>query len=165
MKYILLTATLMLSLSMMAQNEGDRSKRGEKIEQQRIAFITSELDLSVEEAQNFWPIYNDYQKRKKELEADRKSVRPSDDLTEQEASNLLSQVLEAKKRNVELELEFMDKLERTLPATKRLKLVRSERKFKQSVLSRYKKRMKRGEKMKEKAEKKEKRKNERFEEK
>ena len=34
--------------------------RSEKIEALKIAFITKELNLSPEEAQRFWPVYNNY---------------------------------------------------------------------------------------------------------
>ena len=67
MRYLLLTATLMFTINLSAQREGKRAERIEKIEQQRIAFITTDLDLSVEEAQAFWPLYNDYQSMKKEI--------------------------------------------------------------------------------------------------
>jgi predicted O-linked N-acetylglucosamine transferase (SPINDLY family) len=39
----------------------------EKIESQRIAFITQELDLTPAEAQAFWPVYNEYDKKRHEL--------------------------------------------------------------------------------------------------
>lgn len=162
MKYLLLITTMMLTISLSAQRE--RGERGEKIEQQRIAFITTELDLSVEEAQTFWPLYNDYQNSKKEAGQDRKVEKKVDDMTEDESRLILSQAMDAKRKHTDLEIEFMNKLETVLPAKKRLKLLGAEREFKKSVLKRYKKRMKRGEKMEEKKGKNEKRKKERKEE-
>ncbi len=38
----------------------------EKIQNERIAFFTKELDLTTEEAQAFWPVYNDVQKEKRD---------------------------------------------------------------------------------------------------
>ena len=146
MRYLLLITTMIFTISLSAQREGERAERGEKIEQQRIAFITTELDLSVEEAQAFWPLYNDYQSAKKEIGTDRKAENRIDDMTEEESRIMLSRAMEAKREYTNLEIEFMNKLERVLSAKKRLKLVRTEREFKKSVLKRYKKRMKRGEK-------------------
>lgn len=37
-------------------------KHAEKIEALEVAFITKELDLTPEEAQQFWPVYNQYSK-------------------------------------------------------------------------------------------------------
>lgn len=39
-----------------------RQQRFERIETEKIAFITKELDLSSREAQRFFPIYNEYRK-------------------------------------------------------------------------------------------------------
>lgn len=158
MRYLLLITTMMLAISLSAQKRvGEKGKRGKKIEQQRIAFITTELDLSVEEAQVFWPIYNDYQNSKKEIGKNRKSENQIDDLTEEESQLKLSQAMEAKRRHVDSEIEFMSKLENVLSAKKRLKLVRIEREFKKTVLKRYQKRMKRGQKGEERKAKREER--------
>ena len=156
MRYLLLLTTMILAFNLSAQEGEERGKRGEKIEQQRIAFLTTELDLSVEEAQNFWPLYNDYQKRKDEIGLDKGSDKNFEDLNEEESSLMLSKIMDSKRRFLDLESEFMKNLENVLPAKKRLTLLRSEREFKMSVLKRYKKRMKRGEKMSDKKEKKEK---------
>lgn len=63
MKKILLIITLfVVSLSTVkAQQDDDREKRGEKIQALKIAFITQKLDLTADEAQKFWPVYNRYE--------------------------------------------------------------------------------------------------------
>jgi hypothetical protein len=54
MKRILLFICFALSFMLgVAQN-------GERLEALKIAYITKRLDLSPEEAQKFWPIYNQY---------------------------------------------------------------------------------------------------------
>ena len=35
----------------------------EKMEAMRVGFITQKLDLTSEEAQKFWPVYNEFQKK------------------------------------------------------------------------------------------------------
>lgn len=142
MRYLLLIATLMFTINLSAQREGERAERIEKLEQQRIAFITTDLDLSVQEAQAFWPLYNDYQSMKKEIWTERKvETEKIFDMTDEESRTMLSQVMDAKRRHINLEIEFMNKLDRVLSAKKRLKLIRIEREFKQFILKRYEKRM------------------------
>jgi hypothetical protein len=132
----------MFTVNLSAQREGERAERIEKLEQQRIAFITTDLDLSVQEAQAFWPLYNDYQSMKKEIWTERKvETEKIFDMTDEESRIMLSQVMDAKRRHINLEIEFMNKLDRVLSAKKRLKLIRTEREFKQFVLKRYEKRM------------------------
>ena len=38
----------------------DKQKDGGRLEAYKIAFLTKKLNLSIEEAQKFWPIYNKY---------------------------------------------------------------------------------------------------------
>ena len=52
--FILLLACLTISLNAQEKKEN----RHDQIESQKIAFFTSELELTPEEAQLFWPIYN-----------------------------------------------------------------------------------------------------------
>lgn len=63
MKKLLLITTLFLTLgaAVIAQ-EGDDDKKnnGGKIEALKIGYLTQKLNLSTEEAQKFWPIYNKY---------------------------------------------------------------------------------------------------------
>lgn len=62
MKKILLIITLfVVSLSTVKAQDNDREKRGEKVQALKIAFITQKLDLTADEAQKFWPVYNRYE--------------------------------------------------------------------------------------------------------
>ncbi len=40
-------------------------KKAKEIESLKVAFISKELDLSTDEAQKFWPVYNQYNKEMK----------------------------------------------------------------------------------------------------
>lgn len=67
MKQTILTATcFVVALLSMAQPPQGGDKR-EKIEALRIAFISERLNLTPEEAQKFWPVYNQYQTDLKSL--------------------------------------------------------------------------------------------------
>ena len=63
-RFIALAACLLLAGALFAQPQGNkpseeqRKKEFERIQSEKIAFITQELDLSPEEAQVFWPVYN-----------------------------------------------------------------------------------------------------------
>lgn len=146
MKYILFITAMILTFGLSAQSQKGKNKRAEKIEQQRVAFITTELDLNVEEAKQFWPMYNEYQNALNSLGRDYKNDKDIDEMSEEESRLALAEVMERKRSHIDLESEFMKNLETVIPAKKRLKLIRAEHEFKKSVLKRYKKRMKSGEK-------------------
>jgi len=50
----------MLLFSMATTAQESRAQRFERIEAEKIAFITKELNLTPEEAQKFFPVYNQY---------------------------------------------------------------------------------------------------------
>ncbi|MEY3415919.1 MAG: hypothetical protein RL060_30, partial [Bacteroidota bacterium] len=60
-RYIL--TLLALASTAYAQNPGNR----EKIEAAKIGFISERLALTPKQAQTFWPIYNEYTFKKKEI--------------------------------------------------------------------------------------------------
>jgi Skp family chaperone for outer membrane proteins len=56
MKKLLLFVAFVLGLSYF----GSAQPRGEKLEAIKVAYITRELSLTSDEAQKFWPLYNQY---------------------------------------------------------------------------------------------------------
>ncbi len=121
------------------QHSNEPGSRHEKMEAQRIAFITQQLNLTPEEAQAFWPVYNEYDAKRHEM---RKSFRESSDLkkdqldklTEAEASQILdNQIIEAQ-RFLDLRKEYHAKFKSVLPAIKVLKLYESERDFQKMLI-------------------------------
>ncbi|OZA24427.1 MAG: hypothetical protein B7X86_08430 [Sphingobacteriales bacterium 17-39-43] len=63
---------LTMNTGLMSQ---DRRGHYERIEAIKVAFITKKLDLTTEEAQKFWPVYNNYQKELMELMRKRREDR------------------------------------------------------------------------------------------
>lgn len=62
-KIYFITGLLLLSFAGKAQEETDLSeKKQQDIQALKVAFISKELDLSPDEAQKFWPVYNQYEK-------------------------------------------------------------------------------------------------------
>ena len=92
---------LLCPLFMFSQKILD--KKREKIEIEKIAYITKALDLSSEEAQVFWPLYNKYSDKKNEINIKRmkefakvKDNRSS--LTEKEIGSIINKQLKWNKK-------------------------------------------------------------------
>ena len=72
----LLTAMLILGFASQAQPmKPDRETRAaeiKKIQAMEMAFITKELNLSPDEAQKFWPVFNQYRNELKGMAGERK---------------------------------------------------------------------------------------------
>ena len=57
-KSILTFVIALFSFYGFSQDETPQQSKKEKIEQLKIAYITKELDLTTDEAEKFWPLYN-----------------------------------------------------------------------------------------------------------
>ena len=131
---VALAAFALFSLSTNAQPKAHNNWQ-ERMMSEKIAFITSELDLSPEEAQAFWPVYNQIakdqavkQKNVKEaLNALKQALTEGKD--SKEIDKLLDKYLMAKQENNINCKEFADKYRKVLSSEKVAKLYLSEEKF------------------------------------
>lgn len=62
-----------------AQDEQPSAKKQADIEALRVAFISKELNLTPDEAQKFWPVYNQYSKELKAARKDNPDVLERDE--------------------------------------------------------------------------------------
>lgn len=108
---------------------------GERIESLRIAYITRELNLSAEEAQQFWPLYNDFREKQKNANDDRKGKRP-EDLNDSELEGFINAELEREAKVLQLRREFVAKVRKVIPLRKVVRLLSIEREFQKRLLKR-----------------------------
>jgi len=59
--YILIVFLFSICTAGFAQDDDDAKNDGGRLQAYKIAFLTKKLSLSPEEAQRFWPIYNQYE--------------------------------------------------------------------------------------------------------
>lgn len=124
-------------LSLQAQDtKQSRQDRYEKIQNYKISFLTSKLDLSTEQAQKFWPLYNQY-------EAERNKLRHQTRITkgeklaavpEQEIREKLRARLAAQQNLLDLDKLYMDRFLRVITARQLAMLYRSEEEFPRILL-------------------------------
>lgn len=122
-------------LLLQAQNGPGR----EKIKTLKVAFITERLSLTSEEAQVFWPIYNEHEKntqriRRKERLEIQSQLADMDVLTDREANALLDQLVELEREKQELHIAFINKISTVISPRKTLLLIKAEEDFKRRLL-------------------------------
>src|SRR5690242_20753596 len=74
-KLLLCAAILLLGVQAGFAQDGKDNAPGDKqrkVETLKIAYLSQQLDLSREEAQQFWPVYNRYQEETRQLIAEKK---------------------------------------------------------------------------------------------
>ena len=145
MKKTLIIVTVLLSTLVFSQRPGK-----EKIKALKTALITEKLDLTVEEAQKFWPVYNDYEKkierlRKKDrLEVGQKLNKTGvNNLSDSESNKLIDAIIHIKEQELAYWKELVGSLRAFLPPQKILRLKKAEDNFKRMLLERLKQRGKR----------------------
>ena len=133
---------LVLSSTVMAQANQNRKERIEKkMESRKIAYITQGLDLSPTEAQQFWPIYNEYQAKLKESRKNSRVKVRDEDLTDADANEFLENLLEREQNELNLKRDYFDRMKTVVSAKKVAKLYILEKKFREEVLADIKGRM------------------------
>ena len=101
------------------------------------------MDLSPEEAQKFWPVYNQFSKERFALRREYLQARQqyrNGQLTDEESKELLQLGLQIKEREVQLERKYTEKLNKVVSNRQLVALRKAEEDFKRLLLERLKKR-------------------------
>jgi len=140
---------LLLSFTFYGQNDKSKDdkfkEKREKIKAMKVAFLTSELDLTSSEAEKFWPLYNTYDDKQFELRHIKmKSIfkkmqeNELDKLSEKEAASLLNQIQDNEEDMFNLRKKFIISLKGVLPSVKIIKFKKAEEDFGRKLLQQYK---------------------------
>lgn len=135
---------LILLMSVTVFGQGFKEKR-EQIKQLKVAFITTEVGLTTEEAAKFWPIYNTFDEKQFDLRHRKMRVFQSnmndgaiDKMSEKEALVFLNQMENTEEELFNLKLKFITDLKNVLSPTKILKLKKAEDDFNRKLLRQMK---------------------------
>lgn len=134
-KIILLLFFGLFSLSVLAQRPGRPDR--EQLEAARIAFITTRLDLSPDQAQKFWPIFNEFNnERNSKLREIAGLSNEESDLSDQDAKNLIKKRFDIQKSMIEDEILFVEKASSVLSYNQILKLNQINKDFTRQMFQR-----------------------------
>ncbi|MCX2720241.1 hypothetical protein [Lentiprolixibacter aurantiacus] len=130
---------LLIIMLVFASGYGQRRPAQERIKTLKVAFITERLNLTTDEAQDFWPIYNAHEQNLEALKRqERREIRSKlidfENLSEREAADLLQQSLELEREKHKLNMQFMDKISQVISAKKAFLLIKAEEDFKKRLL-------------------------------
>ena len=126
-----------------------KNSRFEKIQSMKIGFITERLNLTPEEAEVFWPIYNDFQNRRDKINRDRNKtnhffIDHVDNMSDKEIEATLDDYIKYHKQETDLLIEYHEKFKKALPPKKVMKLYISELQFRGFLLEQLRDRPRRG---------------------
>ncbi len=116
-----------------AQPGGLSPEARQRIESQRIAFITERVHLTPDEATKFWPIYNEYRDALKDLRDD--IQRPDlENISDDEASKVIEQYLQMEQKRLDLQRKLTTQLRGVISPRKVLLLHAAEMEFNRELL-------------------------------
>lgn len=125
-----------VSLSLHAQQKRDKCSE-EEFRAKKEAYICQQAELTEEEAENFFPLYYELQKQKKEINGVAwKNAKKGKDpqATEEDYESILEGFISAEAKNNELEKEYLKKYQQVLSNKKIYMVLRAEIKFHRNIL-------------------------------
>ena len=119
-----------------APNQSGQFSPAEYARQQR-EFFTKNAELTQAEADEFFPVYNELQQKKRELNRNIRlimRVEPGSQVTEEQSIKAIDAKADVNIKIAELEKEYLQKFKKILPASKILKIQNAEEQFNSQIL-------------------------------
>lgn len=117
--------------------------KAEKVEQLKIAYFTKELNLTTQEAEKFWPVYNEMEKKIKTLRKERRKTFKEledngDSLSVEVVKKHTNSIFDSEIAEVNTKKEYYAKIGGIIGFKKATKVYKVEREFKRELLIRLK---------------------------
>ncbi|QYA26814.1 hypothetical protein G3I01_15365 [Gramella sp. MT6] len=136
-KLILLFFILFTSLPVISQEE-DKDAQHERIKALKVAYFTQELNLDEKTAEKFWPIYNKYEKERRNLhKREHIDLKNVECISENEAENLINEFLSVENEEYKIKKELFKDLKQIISAKDIIKLHKLEDEFHKKLIKEY----------------------------
>jgi hypothetical protein len=112
-----------------------RAKMGSRVEARRAAFLSERLQLTPEEAQVFFPLFNEYMGKLKTIRQQAIPEKRLEDLSDAEAEKALAAQFDVESRIMDLKKEYYQKWKKVLSPKRIALLHQAEREFKGELLN------------------------------
>ncbi len=134
-KTIFFTLLFLVGMATQAQ---DRDEHRKKIKALKTAHITEGLNLTPKEAQQFWPIYNEFEEKRRDLyRRERADVENLECLSEKEANSKLEEYVSLEKEDFLLKKEYYDDLRQIFSAKRIMQLKQLEEEFHRKLMREF----------------------------
>ena len=131
---------LLLCLLLHGAAAGQARARGRlnQLENAKIGYLTTKLALTQEQAQQFWPLYNEFSNKRRDLNRRLRQLRATDPatLSNQQLTANLNQLLALRQQEVDLEKDYLTRFQQVITPRQTAQLYLAERQFTREVLQR-----------------------------
>jgi Spy/CpxP family protein refolding chaperone len=138
---------LLISHLLTAQNNPNKGQqngeRREKMASMKIGYITNKLNLSPSEAQQFWPVYNEYENKLETIRKNRKKDKEEGGvnlelMSDKDLEAYIDNEMLQKQKEIELMKEYNTKFKSVLPIRKVAMFYQAQEDFKRELLKKIK---------------------------
>ena len=139
MKYAWIGWLLALVLTTQLANAQNDGNGRQKIEAMKIGMITNRLNLTTDQAPQFWAIYNEYNSKKQELNRRVRQLNnaPSrNNFNDEQLMNGLREVNSTKQKIADLDDEYLNRFLKVISPTQLAELYKTEQVFNKMLLDR-----------------------------
>jgi hypothetical protein len=122
--------------------QGSDAELRDRIRAAQIAYLSQKLDLTPDEAQKFWPLYNQYTKEVELLIAERSrtNTKPADRPVKEQPADV---ELGYEQRMLDIKTHYNKEFQKVLPTSKAGSVFKSEREFRGQLVRSLKERQSR----------------------
>ncbi len=137
-KYLIIVCAFFVSLPLQGQiRENGILKR---IQAKKVEFINEKLELTPQEKEQFWPVYNDYTARRNLINQQRNSLmlyfqQNENNIDAKEVTNTLNKLLDYQHQETSLMDQYVQKFREILPEAKVVKIFITEVQFRRWLLT------------------------------
>jgi len=133
---------LAFSASIAQERRGPSPEMFEKIKAEKVSFFTSKLDLTSAEAQAFWPVYNEFDKKRFEIQKQKHDFERMPDeefskLSDNEIEKMTVNYIGSFEKEALLLKEYNKQFLKILPNKKVLMMYRTENEFRSHLIREY----------------------------
>jgi replicative superfamily II helicase len=133
--FFILIASQYNGLSQVVPPASAREKMNDRVEVRRAAFLSHRLQLTPEEAQVFFPLFNEYVAKTKLIRQQAKSEKKIEDFNDAEAEKAIAAQFDVESRIIDLKKEYYQKFKKVLSSKRIALLYKTEREFKGELLN------------------------------
>lgn len=112
----------------------------ERMDAYKIAFFTRKMNLTPQEAEKFWPVYNEYTQQRNQLQLEKQTIVRTFNMNEstmsdKEISELSNKYLDIMVRESSIAIDLHKKVMEILPPAKVIRMYQAENQYRLQLLN------------------------------
>lgn len=119
-----------------AQAQGRHHDRIDKIESARTAYLTQKMNLTADQAQKFWPLYNEFDAKRRDVKKQSRVFKGGnlENLTDAQLKEGINTMFSIRQKELDLEKDYAEKFQKVISIRQLATMYKGEREFTKVLL-------------------------------